>query len=71
MAGRKIVMVQANVNIKYDDECFKVGDQFKIRKEDKEHLIDNGYASLFEEIDDEPNDNEAEEDKGAGEGGEE
>lgn len=42
--------VKALVNIKYDEECFKIGDEFEVRKEDSKEMSQKGYIELLEEL---------------------
>lgn len=49
--------VKALVNIKYDEECFKIGDEFEVRKEDSIGMCQKGYIELLEEL---PVENEGE-----------
>lgn len=69
MAGKRAIKAKALVNIKYDDKCFEVGKEFKIREEDKDYLVDNSYVELVEAT--KPAEKGNDEDEGAGEGGEE
>ena len=55
MANTKTIQVKALVNLKYDKNCFNIGDELKIRVDDLTEMIERGYIELLEEI---PNTNE-------------
>lgn len=55
--GQELKKVKALVNIKYDEECFKIGDEFEVRKEDSKEMSQKGYIELLEEL---PVENEGE-----------
>ncbi|CDI50301.1 hypothetical protein [Clostridium tetani] len=44
-----MVKVKALVNIKYDNDCFKIGDKFEIRKEDFREMIEKGIVEEVKE----------------------
>ena len=46
----KLKKVKALVNIKYDEDCFKIGDEFEIREDDVEKMTNKGYVELLEKI---------------------
>lgn len=46
----KLKKVKALVNIKYDENCFKIGDEFEIREDDVEKMTNKGYVELLEKI---------------------
>jgi len=46
----KLKKVKALVNIKYDENCFKIGDEFEIREDDAEKMTKKGYVELLEKI---------------------
>jgi hypothetical protein len=60
MAGKKrIVEVEALVNLKYDKEVKKIGEKFKVKTKDIKELTERGIVKLLENIEDdlgEPND---------------
>lgn len=47
---KKIMKVKGLVNIKYDENCFKIGDEFAVRKEDSEEMSNKGYVELLQEV---------------------
>ncbi|SCJ52183.1 Uncharacterised protein [uncultured Clostridium sp.] len=60
MAKAKTYKVKALINIKYDKTVAKIGEELKVKKNDLEELIKNGYVEALEEIkdDDNPKDGE-------------
>lgn len=49
----KMVKVEALVYLKYDKECFKIGDNFEVGVEDIEDMTGKGYVKALEIIIDE------------------
>ncbi|MBU5268897.1 DUF7210 family protein [Clostridium tepidum] len=45
---KAIIKVRALVNIKYDKDCFKIGDEFEVRTEDSEEMTKKGYVESLE-----------------------
>lgn len=60
--AKKKVKVKALVNLKYDKDAIKIGQEFKIRAEDAVIMFANGYIELLDEMP-----KEDEEDSGEGE----
>ncbi|CAM3001968.1 hypothetical protein HAHI6034_10900 [Hathewaya histolytica] len=58
--AKKSIKVKALVNLKYDKECFTVGDELKVRVEDVKEMHEKGYAELLEETPEENQDSEGE-----------
>ncbi|WP_443660487.1 DUF7210 family protein [Clostridium algidicarnis] len=50
MAKKNLVKAKALVNIKYDKDCFEVGDELKVRIEDAEEMSQKGYVELLGEL---------------------
>lgn len=44
----KLEKVKSLVNIKYDENCFKIGDEFEIREDDVEKMTKKGYVESLE-----------------------
>ncbi len=61
MAKKKdnLMQVKALVYLKYDNECYKIGDIFEIRKVDQESMEEKGYIEVIGEAEEKNNiDNE-------------
>lgn len=58
MATKKTVKATALVNLKYDKDCFRIGDKLKVRIEDATDMVEKFYIELLEEV---PNINENDE----------
>lgn len=50
MVEKRIMKVRALVNIKYDKDCFKIGDEFEVSEEDSKEITEKGYVELLEEL---------------------
>ncbi|WP_040328439.1 hypothetical protein [Clostridium ihumii] len=42
----EFINVRALVNIKYDKEVYKIGDEFTIRKENSQDMLEKEYVEL-------------------------
>lgn len=49
MAKAKMVNAKALVNIKYDKNCFKIGDALKVRASEVEAMEGKGYIEVLGE----------------------
>lgn len=49
MAKAKMVNAIALVNLKYDKNCFKIGEELKIKVNDVEAMKDKGYIEVLGE----------------------
>ncbi|EHN14521.1 hypothetical protein [Clostridium sporogenes] len=58
MANKKTVKAKALVNLKYDKDCFKIGNELKVRIEDALDMVQKGQIELLEEL---PEENQEEE----------
>ncbi|EPS47732.1 hypothetical protein HYH70_15690 [Clostridium botulinum] len=58
MANKKTVKAKALVNLKYDKDCFKIGNELKVRIEDALDMIEKEHIELLEEL---PEENQEEE----------
>ncbi|MDU1422961.1 DUF7210 family protein [Clostridium sporogenes] len=65
MANKKTVKAKALVNLKYDKDCFKIGNELKVRIEDALDMIEKEHIELLEEL---PEGNEEEIGESAKEG---
>lgn len=65
--AKKKVKVKALVNLKYDKEVKKIGEELKVRAEDAVMMIANGYIDLLDEMPKEDEENSEEENSGEGE----
>ncbi|AUN10676.1 hypothetical protein CF055_00105 [Clostridium botulinum] len=57
MANKKAVKAKALVNLKYDKDCFKIGNELKVRIEDALDMVEKEHIELLEEL---PKENEEE-----------
>ncbi|MBY6900194.1 DUF7210 family protein [Clostridium botulinum] len=58
MANKRTVKAKALVNLKYDKDCFKIGNELKVRIEDALDMIEKEHIELLEEL---PEENQEEE----------
>lgn len=58
MANKKTIKAKALVNLKYDKDCFKIGNELKVRIEDALDMVQKGQIELLEEL---PEENQEEE----------
>ncbi|NFD28794.1 hypothetical protein EXN57_02000 [Clostridium botulinum] len=65
MANKKTVKAKALVNLKYDKDCFKIGNELKVRIEDALDMAGKEHIELLEEL---PKENEEEIGESAEEG---
>ncbi|HCL4549748.1 hypothetical protein EXM36_02875 [Clostridium botulinum] len=65
MANKKTVKAKALVNLKYDKDCFKIGNELKVRIEDALDMVEKEHIELLEEL---PKENEEEIGESAEEG---
>ncbi|MHB9925517.1 DUF7210 family protein [Clostridium botulinum] len=65
MANKKTVKAKALVNLKYDKDCFKIGNELKVRIEDALDMVEKEHIELLEEL---PKENEEETGESAEEG---
>ncbi|MBY6878467.1 hypothetical protein EXN65_18260 [Clostridium botulinum] len=65
MANKKTIKAKALVNLKYDKDCFKIGDELKVRIEDALDMVEKEHIELLEEL---PKENEEEMGESAEEG---
>ncbi|AJE10117.1 hypothetical protein [Clostridium botulinum] len=65
MANKRTVKAKALVNLKYDKDCFKIGDELKVRIEDALDMVEKEHIELLEEL---PKENEEEMGESAEEG---
>lgn len=49
MAKAKMASAKALVNLKYDKNCFKIGEELKVRVSDVEAMKGKGYIEVFGE----------------------
>lgn len=50
MAKEKLFKAKALVNLKYDQEVKKIGDELGVRKDDAKEMFERGYIELLEEL---------------------
>lgn len=67
MANKKTVKAKALVNLKYDKDCFKIGNELKVRIEDALDMVQKGQIELLEELPEENQEEEMEESPKEGE----
>ncbi|NFD54677.1 hypothetical protein EXN53_03105 [Clostridium botulinum] len=60
MANKKTVKAKALVNLKYDKDCLKIGNELKVRIEDALDMVEKEYIELLEEIPEENQEGEGE-----------
>ncbi|ENK0558489.1 hypothetical protein AB2T19_003308 [Clostridium botulinum] len=58
MANKKTVKAKALVNLKYDKDCFKIGNELKVRIEDALDMVEKEHIELLEELPEENQDEE-------------
>lgn len=49
--GSKAIRVIALVNIKYDNNCYKIKDEFNVRIEDLKEMNENGFIEILDSLD--------------------
>lgn len=49
MAKAKMVNAKALVNLKYDKDCFKIGEELKVRASEVEAMEGKGYIEVLGE----------------------
>ncbi len=45
-----LVKAKVKVYLKYDKDCFKIGEEIKIRIEDAKEMVEKEYIELLEEL---------------------
>jgi hypothetical protein len=53
MANKKTIKAKALVNLKYDKDCFKIGNELKVRIEDALDMVEKDHIELLEELSEE------------------
>ncbi|MDU6337081.1 MAG: hypothetical protein E6594_15005 [Clostridium sporogenes] len=67
MANKKTIKAKTLVNLKYDKDCFKIGNELKVRIEDALDMVEKGQIELLEELPEENQEEEMEESPKEGE----
>lgn len=47
---KQTIKAKALVFLKYDKDCYKIGDELNVRVEDAPRMIEKGYIEALEEI---------------------
>ena len=47
---KKTLKAKANINLKYDDEVTKIGEEISVREDDAKFMVEQGYITLLEEL---------------------
>ncbi|KEH91678.1 hypothetical protein Z962_p0055 (plasmid) [Clostridium botulinum C/D str. BKT12695] len=50
MASKKTIQAKALVNLKYDKDCFNIGDKFKVKVDDATEMLERCYIELLEDL---------------------